>query len=449
MNDSIPTLHVGILSGKAVQFAFCGTYELIGSGSFWEGEQQALWADGAIDFAGRRWTELCFRPVGKEALFELADVTIGIQFHWQRKERQRFSGLLRLWIADEQLVVINEVDVESYLTSVISSEMSATASKALLKAHAVISRSWVLAQIAHRQASRPPVQTEMPVTEGAYIRWYDHEDHTLFDVCADDHCQRYQGVTRIVTPKAREAVEETAGEVLMEGDTLCDTRFSKCCGGVTERFESCWEPVSHPCLQAVRDADSSVFPDLTQEEEAARWIRQRPTAYCATRDAAILRQVLNRYDQETTDFYRWQVCYSQEELAGLIARKSGRLFGRIVDLRPIERGPSGRIVRLEIVGTERSLVIGKELEIRRTLAETHLYSSAFVVDKEEVQAGIPGRFRLTGAGWGHGVGLCQIGAAIMGAQGFDYRQILSHYYPGSRLCGRYGSSDVNQKIESK
>ena len=349
-----------------------------------------------------------------------------------------------------QLVVINEIDVERYLTSVISSEMSATASKALLKAHAVISRSWVLAQIGpstsrSEQGSHDPLSDTsssgkqssssdaMQESENLRIRWYDHDDHTLFDVCADDHCQRYQGVTRASTPIVEEAVHETAGEVLLYAGTLCDTRFSKCCGGVTEQFESCWEPVPHPYLRAVRDGAETAFPDLTQEEEADRWIRQTPAAYCHTRDAAILRQVLNSYDQETTDFYRWQVQYTQEELSELIARKSGFHVGQVVDLVPIERGPSGRIVRLEIRGTARSVVIGKELEIRRTLSETHLYSSAFVVEKGAVSHGIPTSFRLIGAGWGHGVGLCQIGAAVMGAQGFDYRQILMHYYPGATL----------------
>ena len=449
---AVPWLQVGILSAPQVRFCFCGAYTW--EGTQYEGDQEAVCSDGQITFAGRRYASLTFQPVDEQATFVIEEVTIGVQFHWQRKEQQRFAGRLRLVVdpasKGSQLVVINEIDVERYLTSVISSEMSATASKALLKAHAVISRSWVLAQIGpstsrSEQGPHDPLSDTsssgkqssssdaMQESENLRIRWYDHDDHTLFDVCADDHCQRYQGVTRASTPIVEEAVHETAGEVLLYAGTLCDTRFSKCCGGVTEQFESCWEPVPHPYLRAVRDGAETAFPDLTQEKEADRWIRQAPPAYCHTRDAAILRQVLNSYDQETTDFYRWQVQYTQEELSELIARKSGFHVGQVVDLVPIERGPSGRIVRLEIRGTARSVVIGKELEIRRTLSETHLYSSAFVVEKEAVCHGIPASFRLIGAGWGHGVGLCQIGAAVMGAQGFDYRQILMHYYPGATL----------------
>ena len=450
LND-VPWLQVGILSAPQVRFCFWGTYTL--DGTLYEGDQEASCSDGKIVFAGRRYDVLNFQPMDEQATFVIEEVTIGVQFHWQRKEQQRFAGRLRLVVDPvserSQLVVINEIDVERYLTSVISSEMSATASKALLKAHAVISRSWVLAQIGQsssRSEQRPddplsdkPVSGDhsssysMQETEHLRIRWYDHDDHTLFDVCADDHCQRYQGVTRASTSIVEEAVRETAGEVLLYAGTLCDTRFSKCCGGVTEQFESCWEPVPHPYLRAMRDGAETTFPDLTQEEEADRWIRQSPPAYCHTRDTAILRQVLNSYDQETTDFYRWQVYYTQEDLSELIARKSGFHVGKVLDLVPIERGSSGRIVRLEIRGTEQTVIIGKELEIRRTLSETHLYSSAFVVEKGAVCNGIPASFRLIGAGWGHGVGLCQIGAAVMGAQGFDYRQILMHYYPGATL----------------
>ena len=453
---AVPWLQVGILSAPQVRFRFCGAYTC--EEKLYEGDQKALCSDGQISFAGKRYASLTFQPVDEQATFVVEEVTIGVQFHWQRKEQQRFAGRLQLVVdpASEgsQLVVINEIDVERYLTSVISSEMSATASKALLKAHAVISRSWVLAQIgssafraeqgpndplsdASVSGQQPALSAVMQETENLRIRWYDHDDHTLFDVCADDHCQRYQGVTRASTPIVEEADQETVGEVLLYAGTLCDTRFYKCCGGVTEQFESCWEPVPHPYLRALRDGAETAFPDLTREEEADRWIRQAPSAYCHTRDAAILRQVLNSYDQETTDFYRWQVQYTQEELSELIARKSGFHVGQVVDLVPIERGPSGRIVRLEIRGTERSVVIGKELEIRRTLSETHLYSSAFVVEKGGVCNGIPASFRLIGAGWGHGVGLCQIGAAVMGAQGFDYRQILMHYYPGATLQRYY------------
>ena len=269
------------------------------------------------------------------------------------------------------------------------------------------------------------------------IRWYDREDHELFDVCADDHCQRYQGITRASNPIVREVIKETRGEVLMDNDTICDARFSKCCGGVTEKFENCWEPVPHSYLTALRDGETPAYPDLTDEREAEQWIRTSPEAFCNTTDKEILSQVLNNYDQETTDFYRWKVEYTQEELSGLIHRKTGMDFGPIIDLVPLERGSSGRITKLKIVGVRRSFTIGKELEIRRTLSETHLYSSAFVVDKKDIRLDIPSRFILTGAGWGHGVGLCQIGAAVMGAKRYSYRKILTHYFPGASIEKRY------------
>ena len=338
-------------------------------------------------------------------------------------------------IVDEgRITAINELGIEEYLLSVISSEMSATASLELLKSHAVISRSWLLAQIRKdkAQAGLKPVSTRHTADE--LIRWYDREEHRLFDVCADDHCQRYQGITRASTPLVGEAVRATRGEILTCDGTICDTRFSKCCGGVMERFSSCWEEVDPPYLVARRDSrDELDFPDLRIEENARRWIETTPEAYCHTTDARILAQVLNNYDRETTDFYRWRVDYTQEELASLIREKSGLDLGQIIDLRPVERGTSGRIVRLRIEGTRRAITIGKELEIRRTLSPSHLYSSAFVVDRQEMVDGIPRRFVLRGAGWGHGVGLCQIGAAVMGEQGYSYRQILLHYYAGATL----------------
>jgi stage II sporulation protein D len=279
------------------------------------------------------------------------------------------------------------------------------------------------------------------------IKWYDHEAHKNFDVCADDHCQRYQGITRASTSRAIEAVSATRGEVLMYEGKICDARFSKCCGGAFEEFQNCWENVRHPYLIGQRDSQTTnKLPDLTIEAEADKWIRTSPVAFCNTQDKKILSQVLNNYDQETADFYRWKVSYSQEELSELIHKRSGIDFGKIIDLIPVERGTSGRLVRLKIVGTLRTLTIGKELEIRRTLSNSHLYSSAFVVDKEykeedreykEEEQKIPSRFILTGAGWGHGVGLCQIGAAVMGEKGYKYEEILSHYYPGSMIERQY------------
>ncbi|MDE6163036.1 MAG: SpoIID/LytB domain-containing protein, partial [Bacteroides sp.] len=347
------------------------------------------------------------------------------------------------------LTAINVISIEEYLISVISSEMSATASLELLKAHAVISRSWLLNKLrVEKREMKVTVQANsaahsLLMKDSQLIKWYDHEAHKNFDVCADDHCQRYQGIPLASTPQAIEAVTATRGEVLMYAGTICDARFSKCCGGAFEEFQNCWENVKHPYLIGQRDCKvENQLPDLTIEAEADKWIRTSPDACCNTQDKKILSQVLNNYDQETADFYRWKVSYTQQELSTLIHQRSGMDFGQILDLIPIERGTSGRLVRLKIIGTLRTLIIGKELEIRRTLSASHLYSSAFVIDREYEEKDhkedqIPSRFILTGAGWGHGVGLCQIGAAVMGEQGYKYEEILSHYYPGSTLEKQY------------
>ncbi len=435
-----PVVNVGIMTGKEVSFIFNTEYVHIETGDFLTGEQRALLVNGHIIFNGKLYDELFFEPVSPDASFDLNDVTIGINFHWERKETQRFYGSINLVIKDEAILVINQVDIEDYLTSVISSEMSPSASVEFLKAHAVISRSWLLSQIEKRHK----LSTDHSVKYKSYtknkdelIRWYDREDHDMFDVCADDHCQRYQGITRASNPLVIEVIHETYGEVLTDGKTICDTRFYKCCGGITEKFENVWEPLPHSYLTAVSDSNATVFPDLTIEEEAIKWIRNSPDAFCNTNDNKILNQVLNNYDQETMDFYRWKVEYTQDQLAGLIKRKSGIDFGKIIDLIPVKRGSSGRIEKLKVKGTLCTFTIGKELEIRRTLSESHLYSSAFVLDKQDITDGIPRRFILTGAGWGHGVGLCQIGAAVMGSKGYDYRQILLHYFPGTSIAKKY------------
>ena len=433
-------VNVGIMTQKSILFVLNGSYIETETGEELQGEQRAIWTNGKILFNGKLYEDLFFEPTDKKSCsFDLKAVTIGVDFHWQRREDQRFRGALNLAVTEEGIVAINQIDAEEDLTSVISSEMSANASKQLLKAHAVISRSWLLAQIEKNQqlAKGEKPYTSCQQDEEQLIRWYDREDHVLFDVCADDHCQRYQGITRETNPVVKEAIQETRGEVLLYDGVICDARFSKCCGGVTERFENCWEPIDHPYLAVLRDAPEKEHPDLTNEEEAQKWIRTAPSAFCHTTDKAILSQVLNNYDQETTDFYRWQVIYTQEELAELIHRKSGIDFGQILDLVPLERGGSGRIVRLKIIGSQRSLIIGKELEIRRTLSESHLYSSAFVVDKELSANGVPTCFILTGAGWGHGVGLCQIGAAVMGAKGYTYDAILTHYFPGATIEAKW------------
>ena len=442
-----PVITVGILSGKEIGFSF--PKEFISSdGIAICGIQQAVYRKGKICWQEKEYDELSFTPQqDTSSFFELQDVTIGINFHWERKEVQRFKGELKIIVEDDRLTAINIIPIEDYLTSVISSEMSATASLELLKAHAVISRSWLLNKLkvanGKLKVIMHPDNTanfELSTLPSQLIKWYDQEAHKNFDVCADDHCQRYQGITRTSTPQAIEAVFATRGEVLMYEEEICDARFSKCCGGAFEEFQNCWENVKHPYLIGQRDSKTETrLPDLTKEAEADKWIRTSPAAFCNTHNKQVLSQVLNNYDQETTDFYRWRVCYSQQELSELIHKRSGIEFGKIIDLIPVERGTSGRLVRLKIVGTLRTLIIGKELEIRRTLSSSHLYSSAFVVDKEykEDEKEIPSRFILTGSGWGHGVGLCQIGAAVMGEQGYKYKEILSHYYPGSAIEQQY------------
>ncbi len=430
-----PSVHVGIMETNELRFTLFGQFRL--QDSLVEGPQTATVApDGSIVWNGDKYAEIIFEATTPECVFELEDVVIGVNFHWERKENQRFKGDLKL-IGGKTVTAIDIVPVEDYLASVISSEMSATASLELLKAHAVISRSWLLAQLDKRGAKAAPSKTE---TDTERIVWYDRDNHDQFDVCADDHCQRYQGITRQTTPTVDQAVEATRGLVLTNKDGgLCDARFSKCCGGVFEEFENCWEPVHHHYLEVRRDSPApNDYPDLTKEENARQWILSAPEAFCNTTDSVILGQVLNNYDQETNDFYRWTVEYSQNEIAELIKNRSEIDFGAILALEPVERGTSGRLIRMRIVGSKKTLVIGKELEIRRTLSTSHLFSSAFVVEAGEAGAdGAPVSFTLRGAGWGHGVGLCQIGAAVMGAKGYPYTDILSHYFPGANLTTLY------------
>lgn len=430
-----PSVHVGIMETKELRFTLFGQFRL--QDSLVEGPQTATVApDGSVVWNGDKYAEIIFEATSPECVFELEDVVIGVNFHWERKENQRFKGDLKL-IGGKTVTAIDIVPVEDYLASVISSEMSATASLELLKAHAVISRSWLLAQLDKRGAKAAPSKME---TDTERIVWYDRDNHDQFDVCADDHCQRYQGITRQTTPTVDQAVEATRGLVLTNKDGgLCDARFSKCCGGVFEEFENCWEPVHHHYLEVRRDSPApNDYPDLTKEENARQWILSAPEAFCNTTDSVILGQVLNNYDQETNDFYRWTVKYSQNEIAELIKNRSGIDFGAILALEPVERGTSGRLIRMRIVGSKKTLVIGKELEIRRTLSTSHLFSSAFVVEAGEAGAdGAPVSFTLRGAGWGHGVGLCQIGAAVMGAKGYPYTDILSHYFPGANLTTLY------------
>lgn len=438
--SKVPQVQVGIMHEPTVEFVLHGNYKV--NGTEVTGKQTAVLAECKVSWNGSLSDEFFFEPTDAENdSFELVGVTIGVNFHWERKENQTFRGALRLIVEHGALCPVNVLSVEEYLLSVISSEMSATASLELLKAHAVISRSWLLAQMdkSKKLAAGAEKYCACTQTEGELVRWYDREDHMNFDVCADDHCQRYQGITRASTQKVRDAIKATWGEVLTYEGELCDARFSKSCGGVYEEFENCWEPKHYDYLVARHDgADEMNFPDLTVEENAREWILNAPESYCNTTDKNILSQVLNNYDQETTDFYRWKVEYTQEELSKLVKERSGVDYGKILDLEPIARGTSGRLYRLKIVGDKKTQIIGKELEIRRTLSPSHLYSSAFVVEKQDVDAdGVPQKFVIRGAGWGHGVGLCQIGAAVMGEKGYNYKEILLHYFINAEVNKLY------------
>jgi len=425
-------IHVGILSAEKIEFVLDGTF-VASNGIMYGGKHHAEICNGKILFEQSETEEIIFVPTEDTDSFELLNVVIGINFHWERKENQRFKGALKLIVENGKLTAINRISVEDYLTSVISSEMSATASDELLKAHAVISRSWLLHPIMNSNVVVTGRDLSLP---NRIIKYYERDAHTHFDVCADDHCQRYQGTTRASTGAVEKAIEATRGEVLMFEDKICDARFSKSCGGASETFENCWAPEHYPYLTKVIDnptAPEGFELDLTVEKNAEKWIRESPDAFCNTKDKKVLSQVLNNYDQETTDFYRWKVNYKQAEIFEIITRRSGIDFGQIIDLIPMKRGESGRIIELKIVGTKQTVVVGKELEIRKWLSNSHLYSSAFVVDKSEIKEGIPQQFTLTGAGWGHGVGLCQIGAAVMGEKGYTYNEILLHYFRGAEL----------------
>ena len=441
-----PEISVGIVSGTGLTFTLAGTYTDAGGSLKLEGLWTALYINGRIllrsnDRETEAGTEIVLIPeTPDKSHFTLHAVTIGVDFHWQRNEDQSFKGKLKFIIEEGKLTAVNIISIEDYLVSVISSEMSATSSAELLKAHAVISRSWLLAQTEKSEQieKRTTEYRTSFVTDREITRWYDREDHHNFDVCADDHCQRYQGITRASTPLVEEVISKTHGEVLVYGDAICDARYSKCCGGITEQFENAWEPVSHPYLRKIADNSESAageIIDLTREDNAVKWIAGNPESFCNTNDKKTLVQVLNSYDQETNDFFRWRVTYTQKELSTLVRERTGIDFGTITDLVPLSRGTSGRIIRLEIRGSRKTLIIGKELEIRKALSKTHLYSSAFFVEKRGDAGSVD--FILQGAGWGHGVGLCQIGAAVMGAKGYTYKEILMHYFINATLEKRY------------
>jgi len=442
-----PTIEVGILSSKTIHFKLNGTFRQTDTRATVCNSEGSASVTGYSSFSlninGKEQTfnDFVILEPGNESSddFELFQVIIGIQFHWERAENQRFRGKLKLYIEKGELTAVNILSIEEYLLSVISSEMSSSSSLELLKAHAVISRSWLLAQIEKGKRVKSAGYTTFFKNEDGYIRWYDREDHDRFDVCADDHCQRYQGITMISSKQVYEALRVTNGEVLTYNGNICDARFYKCCGGVTENFENVWEPTHHPYLTKV--IDNRTIPegyemDLTKEENAEKWILSAPDAFCNTHDKTVLSQILNGYDQETPDFYRWETTLTQAEIKELLLRKVSIDVGDVIDLIPVERGVSGRLIRLKIVGSTRNIIIGKELEIRKALSKSHLYSSAFVVEKTYAPDGknkVPASFVLKGAGWGHGVGLCQIGAAVMGTQGYSYEEILAHYFPSTTL----------------
>lgn len=435
-------IRIGIISGKEIRVYFHGTYL-----------NDTVLYSGVHNFTVNDLKrEIVFKPAFLgNGCFEIKDVTIGKEFHWQRHENQRFRGQLILRNDGDTITAINVIDIEEYLKSVISSEMNPNASLEFLKAHAIISRTWVMNRILnrHRKGNRGEGKEEKDGTckDGnrengeERIRWYDDSQHIGFDVCADDHCQRYQGITRITNQKAIEAVESTAGQVLTFDGEIIDARFSKCCGGAFETFENCWQPIHKPCLEPGRDiagketnplksANQANVPDLTDEAFAREWIEGRPNAFCNTSDTEVLSQVLNDYDLSTKDFYRWKLSYTRHQISDIINSRSGFDFGEVDKIIPLQRGVSGRITRLKIVGSKRTMIIGKELEIRKTLSPTHLYSSALSIHEEN------DRFVILGAGWGHGVGLCQIGAAMMAHLGYSHQEILSHYYPGSVISSK-------------
>ncbi len=438
INNNISTVEVGILSSTKIHFILNSTYTI--DNSKYNGEQEAIIEQGKILFNNKLYKEICLTPINPNGSFTIENVTIGINFHWERKEKQTFLGKIKLITNKHEIQFINIIDIEEYLKSVISSEMSSTASLELLKAHAVISRSWLLVQIKNRIFRKKTtdknfdILSKEPKTNATneICVWYNSHEHTLFDVCSDDHCQRYQGITKVLNKNVIEAVEKTKGQILTYDNKICDTRYSKCCGGVMEEYQYCWENIRKPYLVALPDNKNNIsIPDLTNENIATKWITTTEDVFCNTKDEKILKQILNNYDQETQDFYQWTVTYSQAEISKLINEKLHIDFGYILDIIPLSRGKSGRIYRLKIIGSKYNIIIGKELEIRRVLSKSHLYSSAFIIIKNSLSKGIPNSFTITGKGWGHGVGLCQIGAAVMGEKGYNYKEILYHYYKGA------------------
>jgi len=443
--DQEPTIRVGLITGaREVRFALAGRFVGAEGESTNEGEYTACAENGALKlerFTKSREVSL-FPSDFDSSRFTVHGVKIGIDFHWEREESQQFQGKLKLAADGDSLTLINELPLESYLVSVISSEMSASCPAELLRAHAVVSRSWLLAQLRRAASGSTQTGAQSQGTEGELIRWYGRENHPGFDVCADDHCQRYQGISKAFSQAAFDAVRDTRGKVLVYDDEICDARYSKSCGGMTEVYRAAWEDKDVPYLSSVYDVPGSEPSEyrmpLSTEANAEAWITSSPPAYCGVVTPELLARIVPAFDQETPDFYRWRVELSQEELREILRSRLEVDFGRIRGLKSLERGESGRIIRLRIIGEKRTLVIGKELEIRRALSRSHLYSSAFVVRAAQGHlSDYPARFTLIGAGWGHGVGLCQIGAAVMADRGHSHEEILSHYFKGAELLERY------------
>ncbi len=440
---SIPRINVGILTEKQIIFELYGDFKIYGMKKNFSGRFTAVLSNDRIVCSRGKdkiesINELIFEP-GDPAIdsFFIPGITIGEHFHWQRKEKQRFMGSLKLLKHEAKIVVINILPIEDYLLSVISSEMSSKSSLQLLKAHAVVSRSWTLAQLQKKENLSNNINTvSQTINSEEILKWSDRRQHELFDVCADDHCQRYHGIGKITTTTAKQAIYESRGLVLTSNDNICDSRYSKSCGGISEVFENVWEPIKYEYLSSIFDykfEPENYNTDFSVEQNARKWIAGSPPAFCNTSDNIILNQILIDYDRQTKDFYRWKVEYTQDEIKELINSKSGIDFGKIKDLIPVERGYSARIIRLKVVGTQKTLTIGKELEIRRILSTTHLYSSAIFFEKKDIVDEIPQKFIIHGAGWGHGVGMCQIGAAVMAAQGYQFDEILLHYFRNAKI----------------
>jgi stage II sporulation protein D len=430
-----PKIAVGIMDRRAEVAGYLnGSFRLDGLGTISD-RFSAKTEEGMVVLTNEARREISRSPwirlkAGIGSTFKLLHVTIGKRFHWERTEDQTFGGDLILRLREDgTLVSINEIPLEDYLTSVISSEMNAAAPREFLKAHAILSRSWLLAALDRKDKSRKTsIQADTMTKEtGSVLRWYEREDHDLFDVCSDDHCQRYQGVTKIASKQAEEAVRETRGRVITCQGEICDARYSKACGGVTEEFSTAWDDMQVPYLESISDSPVP-HQSIRSEDEASRWVLSEPEAYCNTKDETLLDKILSGPDRATKDFFRWKVEYSRPEIEEILRKKSGFDFGSLRNIVPLQRGPSGRIFRLKIIGSKKTMVVGKELEIRNWLSRSHLYSSAFVISVKRNPHGEAERFIFDGAGWGHGVGLCQIGAAVMAARGFSAEDILKHYF---------------------